>query len=114
MKTVGFTTHSNYVVGHVENIIKGNHSKKFKLSMLPDVTWYIETENEMTESHKAFMKSFQDNFNQHDVRDDDIEEFLIGDSSESFEGYGAVADAYSLWGDAIAFAKTLAVDKTVV
>lgn len=107
MKTVGFTTHSSYVVGHVENIVKGNHSKKVKLSLLPDGMWYIETENEMTEMDKAFMESFQDRFNQYNVRDEDIEEFLIGNSDNNFEGYTAVADAYGLWSDAIAFAKTV-------
>lgn len=106
MKTVGMTTRAEYVIAHMENILKSD-SKKVKLSLLPDGMWYIETENEMTESHKAFMESFQDKFSQHDVSDDNIEEYLIGDSSESFEGYTAVADAYGLWEDALEFAKTV-------
>ena len=102
MKTSRFTTHSKYVVAHVEHIIKSNRSKKVKLSLLPNGTWYIETENKMTEMDKAFMESFQDRFNQYNVCDEDIENFLIGNSNDNFEGYTALADAYGLWKDALA------------
>jgi hypothetical protein len=113
MKTVGMTTRAEYVIGHMENILKSD-SKKVKLSLLPDGMWYIETEKEMNEIDKAFMESFQDRFSQHNVSDDDIEEFLIGNSSESIEGYTALADASGLWSDALEFAKTLAIAKPVV
>jgi hypothetical protein len=57
---------------------------------------------QLTDADKAFIKSFQETHNQYDVIDEDIEGFLLGEDNY-FEGYTQVADAYNLWGDAIAF-----------
>lgn len=64
----------------------------------------------LTDSDKAFVKSFKETHDQYEITDEAIDAFLRGDTqyfTSCFDGYTQLADAYNLWHDAINFAKEM-------
>ena len=58
----------------------------------------------MREEQKAFMESFKDTHDQYQITDDEITDYLQGNTREYFSGYTELADARNLWRDALRFA----------
>jgi hypothetical protein len=69
----------------------------------------MEFEYGLDANKKAFMRSFKEQFNQYDVSDQQITDFLLGEHDEYFDGYSELADAYNLWTDAVQFAQSIKV-----
>ena len=97
------------MTGTMTTLVDRSTIKRVTVTRLDDGQWEMEFEYGLTANHKAFMRSFKEQFNQCDVSDKQITDFLLDFHDEYFDGYSELADAYNLWTDAVRFAQTLKV-----
>ena len=95
------------MTGTMTTLVDRTTIKRVTVTRLDDGQWEMEFEYGLTASDKAFMRSFKEQFNQWDISDQQITDFLLGYDEEYFDGYSELADAYNLWTDAVNFAQTL-------
>jgi hypothetical protein len=95
------------MTGTMTTLVDRSTIQRVTVTRLDDGQWEMEFEYGLTASDKAFMRSFKEQYNQCDVSDKQITDFLLGYHDEYFDGYSELADAYNLWTDAVNFAQTL-------
>ena len=97
------------MTGTMTTLVDRTTIQRVTVTRLDDGQWEMAFEYGLTANHKAFMRSFNEQFNQYDISDEKITDFLLGYNDDYFEGYSELADAYNLWTDAVRFAQTLRV-----
>jgi hypothetical protein len=95
------------MTGTMSTLVDRSTIQRVTVTRLDDGQWEMVFEYGLTATHKAFMRSFKEQYNQCDVSDKQITDFLLGYHDEYFDGYSELADAYNLWTDAVNFAQTL-------
>jgi hypothetical protein len=97
------------MTGTMTTLVDRSTIKRVTVTRLDDGQWEMEFEYGLDANKKAFMRSFKEQFNQYDVSDQQITDFLLCYYDEYFDGYSELADAYNLWSDAVRFAQTIKV-----
>jgi hypothetical protein len=97
------------MTGTMTTLVDRSTIKRVTVTRLDDGQWEMEFEYGLDANKKAFMRSFKEQFNQYDVSDKQITDFLLGYNDDYFDGYSELADAYNLWTDAVQFAQTIKV-----
>ena len=97
------------MTGTMTTLVDRTTIQRVTVTRLDDGQWEMEFEYGLDANKKAFMRSFRDQFNQYDISDEQITDFLLGYHDDYFDGYSELADAYNLWIDAVQFAQTLKV-----
>jgi hypothetical protein len=97
------------MTGTMTTLVDRSTIKRVTVTRLDDGQWEMEFEYGLTAGDKAFMRSFNQQFNQYDISDKQITDFLLGYQDDYFDGYSELADAYNLWSDAVRFAQTIKV-----
>jgi hypothetical protein len=95
------------MTGTMTTLVDRTTIQRVTVTRLDDGQWEMEFEYGLDANKKAFMRSFKEQFNQYDVSDQQITDFLLGYDEEYFDGYSELADAYNLWTDAVQFAQTI-------
>ena len=97
------------MTGTMTTLVDRTTIQRVTVTRLDDGQWEMEFEYGLDANKKAFMRSFKEQFNQYDVSDQQITDFLLGEHDEYFDGYSELADAYNLWTDAVQFAQSIKV-----
>ena len=97
------------MTGTMTTLVDRSTIKRVTVTRLDDGQWEMEFEYGLDANKKAFMRSFKEQFNQYDVSDQQITDFLLGYNDDYFDGYSELADAYNLWTDAVQFAQSIKV-----
>ena len=97
------------MTGTMTTLVDRSTIKRVTVTRLDDGQWEMEFEYGLDANKKAFMRSFKEQFNQYDVSDKQITDFLLGYNDDYFDGYSELADAYNLWTDAVQFAQSIKV-----
>lgn len=95
------------MTGTMTTLVDRTTIKRVTVTRLNDGQWEMEFEYGLDANKKAFMRSFKEQFNQYDVSDQQITDFLLGYDEEYFDGYSELADAYNLWTDAVQFTNAI-------
>jgi hypothetical protein len=97
------------MTGTMTTLVDRSTIKRVTVTRLDDGQWEMAFEYGLDANKKAFMRSFKEQYNQCDVSDQQITDFLLGFHDDYFDGYSELADAYNLWTDAVQFAQTIKV-----
>lgn len=97
------------MTGTMTTLVDRTTIKRVTVTRLDDGQWEMEFEYGLDANKKAFMQSFNEQFNHYDISDEKITDFLLGYNDDYFDGYTELADAYSLWTDAVQFGLSIKV-----